>query len=394
MPPILPFNLLHILTIISVFSLIKNSKNPYLKEIFRIIARYIVIPLSLAILYLIIIIWANQTDIFKIYTYLLLAIEVPLCVIYLCWLFEKHSYTSYEVLNILLVVGFIQGIIAILCLFIPTFKDIIVNTMIINSKVDKSIFDSLFEMADYRLNGLAANLTFTTPVLQMVLCIISIHLALTKTNKYIIFMPILLISAIINARSSFIILIYGFILVLLVNSKAKQITKVLVILLMSIPLYQYISEMIMGKSEFLMKWLGSGLDEIVAFFQGERIGYFAVATTDYIRFPKGWEIVWGTGKDIVGLVRGKGSDIGYINDLWLGGIVFCGIIYLTIINFYMRGIHKDDKSHKLIVYLFIITLLIINIKGSIVSDNEFINASLLLTSHFIIKNKFIRQEYG
>lgn len=70
------------------------------------------------------------------------------------------------------------------------------------------------------------------------------------------------------------------------------------------------------------------------------------------------------------------SDIGYINDLFMGGLVYMGILYSTIIA-QLIACHKKSKNTvrgPLLFLAFLIVLMIANYKG------EAARSGMVLTS--------------
>ena len=109
----------------------------------------------------------------------------------------------------------------------------------------------------------------------------------------------------------------------------------------------------------------------------------------FIIFPEGLSVIFGTAATIFGIETGFGSDIGYINDMWLGGLIFMSITYGAFLLYYIEAYKKSDKLITFICLLFLVTFFILNIKGILVSNNEFFNISILLSAVFIL-NKEIK----
>lgn len=389
-PPLISINMIHILAALSTFNMVVFYCNDKpIKLIMEIYFKNIIGYMCIAVSYLICILLVSNNELITIYPYLIIIVEIPICVMYICLYFIKNKYDIYDVLNVLLTVGIIQAIIATLCFFIPSVKDIVINVFSKSLNRANQSSELIYYMANVRLNGLSSNLTFTTPVVQTLLGLISIHLALNKNFKYIVFFPILFFSAVINARNSLIVLTYGMmILVFMSVKKPKSILKLIFISIVTIILTPIFVGMIKNSSELVFKWISDGFDEIIKFFQGNNVGYFETVTNYFIRFPEGLQIIFGTGRRIFGLELGLGSDIGYINDLWLGGIIFTSISYITVEKFYIKGHKHQNKLVKFISLLFIFTFLILNIKGTIISNNDFINFSFLLNTIFILDKKY------
>ena len=61
------------------------------------------------------------------------------------------------------------------------------------------------------------------------------------------------------------------------------------------------------------------------------------------------------------------ADIGYINDLYMGGLIYITFLYLSIVLFTCIGMNKekDKKINKIIYFIMLLMIFICNIKGEI-----------------------------
>lgn len=383
-PPFLPIYSLHILAVCSCF-LLFFYKNNYLKQIIvnTRILNYLG-PLALAMIYLFCVVSFNDTKLKELNPYIALTIEVPICIIYLCSYFKKNRYTIHDILNVVLIAGTIQAIIAMFCFFVPAFKNVIIEIL-----AGRSIFgdigsNEIEKLAGHRLNGFSSSLTYAMPIIQSLLGMIALYLSFNKNYTYIFFVPLLLFSAVINARTSFVVMLYGIILLVIMSIKGrKALLKFMLTVLAMILIIPFIMQFMSDSFGLISDWISDGFIEIVSFLQGENTGYFEIIFTYFIRFPEGASLLFGTGSTIFGIGFG-GSDIGYVNDVWLGGLFFISIIYPTIMSYYIRIYKINDELVKFISALFFGTFLIGNIKGRIVSTNEFMYLSVLLSAIFIL----------
>ena len=353
----------------------------------------LIFPLIIAVLYLLCVSLISQFSIVSgyklIYPYLLLIFEIPICVIYLSSYYVKREYDIYDILNVLIIVGVMQAIIAIICFFVPSIKDVVVNNFLAKQFSDYFTQDIIFYLSQLRLNGLSSGMTFTMPVVQALIGMISLYLAINRNLKYLIPVPLLVFSAIINARNAIVVLTYGIILIIIMLTKKKKTQiRLLITAALTVILVLFMMHIMNNQSNLVSQWILDGLNETFSFFQGEKVqvGYYDTLMSNFIIFPEGLSLFFGTGKSIFGLDIGLGSDIGYINDIWLGGLLFISIAYFAFLSYFIKAYNKGDKLIKFIVLLFISTFLIMNIKGTIVSNNGFINISVFLSMVFILNN--------
>ena len=92
--------------------------------------------------------------------------------------------------------------------------------------------------------------------------------------------------------------------------------------------------------------------------------------------PNGLSIMIGVGTYTGGNL-GYATDIGYVNDIYLGGVIYLCMI-LFFFYYVLRSFYRGQNvTYKFIYQFGLIVLLISNIKGYVFSYNE-------LTSFFII----------
>lgn len=91
-------------------------------------------------------------------------------------------------------------------------------------------------------------------------------------------------------------------------------------------------------------------------------------------FPEGSEMIFGEGHRVYphyGRSKGYNSlDIGYVNDLFMGGLIYTFLLYGTILKFILKKSYKkvdndiSDIQIKTVVPIFLcIVLLLSNYKG-------------------------------
>src|SRR5699024_10427956 len=140
-------------------------------------------------------------------------------------------------------------------------------------------------------------------------------------------------AAIINARTSLIIFMIGILSFLLFQNK-KYWTRILLFMTISLLVVLPVlnGPIVLNTSNQTFVWVINGFNEIVNFISGNSVdsGYFAYITERNVyELPKGLGLLFGTGNRTMGGANylGVSSDVGYINDIWLGGILFSLIIY-------------------------------------------------------------------
>lgn len=390
-PPILSINLMHILTLFSLIVLLIMYRETLI-EVFNNSIKGYMIPVALTLVYVIFIVFVKNGDGNYIYKHILIFVEVSICTIYICSYFNKRKYSIHSILNVLMIVGSIQALISILCMFVPPIKQLVVD-IYMGQMIEQNVTSIMAEnillgMTNHRINGISAALLFTMPIVQALLATISLYLAINKNNKYIILTPALLFSSIVNARIGIVVFICGVIIVIItsIENIRKKLKPIIIISTIIVGIL-VASIVIIDSENSTIKWITQFIEEIIDLFKGKKTGTFELLFGSFIRFPEMNNMLFGTGRDIFLLGEGMRSDIGYINDLWFGGVTYILISYGTFINYYFKAFNRKYRFNIFISILLVMTFIVTNIKGSIVGNNEFINISVLLSTILILRNK-------
>ncbi|MGX7107175.1 hypothetical protein ACWOBE_05165 [Hutsoniella sourekii] len=287
----------------------------------------------------------------------------------------EGKFTIKKICDHFLLVGLIQTILIYLMVVWSSFKEIAVVLFSQNQEVDPSL-SYIFAT---RVYGISSSYTFMLPFIQALLAFISIYI-FSKNNqgKYLFISLFLIISSSLNNRTGlYIYIILTIILFFLQVFSKITYRKVMWSLLMMMIL-------ILGTVfiniffPYRMDWIIEGVSEIFAFLGGDSSGgYITALTQTHLIFPKGWDLLFGTGQIIFAdqgrKLFGFSSDIGYVNDLFKGGIIYLISFYIPILMYIIRGF--NDKFFAMLCLLF---LLGANYKGMVMTASPLIMLLILL----------------
>ena len=88
----------------------------------------------------------------------------------------------------------------------------------------------------------------------------------------------------------------------------------------------------------------------------------------------GWLL--GTGEEVYGR-RDKSTDVGYLVDIFTGGLIFEILWYGCIIAFIYKAFDKKDKRIALVI---ILALLFLNFKGAVFRSNDLMTIGMLIST--------------
>lgn len=194
-------------------------------------------------------------------------------------------------------------------------------------------------------------------------------------------LPFVLIASIINARTGFIIAVLG-LAVYFINVRKLWIS--VLILFISVLFYTYMYDVLAfvlkGRAE-AYRWVTEFFENAEDFANGEiAAGNMEILLKSHIWFPQtvsGW--IFGEGVDLFGSVNIYGrtihSDIGFIRQLFYGGLIYCSLLYYLLIHVVRRLRKRNQKSLSLFVLL---SFFIINFKNVFLLNTFSFGAFMLL----------------
>lgn len=358
-PPILPFNIIHILCVIAMVYLILNRKDGMLKlsDNYQLFMKYNVLFLLFSS-----VLNLMRGNLINIYIVFLYVVEVQICVIFLVKWAKKWKV---DLLQIGIYCGVLQSIISLMEFLFPTLQQKIIDIYVLNGFPAETTW-----FIGKRFFGFSGQLTFTMPVLQVVFAIIVLEKLFNKESNKKLFsileFVLLVFSALINARISIIILAVGVVYLLIKYHKKITVKDYLIFALITVS----ISLVILLISSETFYWIYEGIKEIILMLFGESDnGYFSTLFHEFLFFPK--DIIgflFGHGISVFNvMVDGMRSDVGYIIDIWMYGLVGLFLKYFG----FVLGLIKGKQTDMFSIYLLVIAVLC-NIKGPVFENNELV----------------------
>lgn len=369
-PPILPFNLVHILSFFSIIYLVCVERKNIVELLKNSKFVVFIILMAFAIFYMLIIMLLSGQQCTPLLSYILILENIPIIIYIYCYC-KKRKITFYQLIKKIIIVGTIQGLIALITYVNPNVHEILVNLLIKNG------YGLVLEkLSAHRIFGFASNLTYSTPILQMFLTIIAIEIAITKKEKWMyLCIPILLFSGIINARTTIGILLVGVVCIIFFNINKKNYKAMIIITILICCAMGYVTSYTGNNSN--IKWIKVGINEITTFSKGETTGYFDTLFNKFMLFPNGIDLIGGTGSNIFGK-EGENSDVGFINDIWMGGILLCVLLYSANIYIILNVEIPNNYIKKFYVIFACLTAIIMNIKGVYAQGNNVLSTFMLI----------------
>lgn len=286
--------------------------------------------------------------------------------------FMKYiGFDKYDMIKVLLNLALLQGIITIIMIIFPSLKNIALSLYYLNR--EENIFISRM-----RIYGISGDYTFFTPIYHGLLASIAFFFSIFKDRKYLVYLPFILIVILLNGR--FGLLIFGLspiAVALHFIFKGKISFKMLRISILTIVILILGTLSLSIISPYTYDWIVGGIEDTInLIIYNEKTGNYAALAGYHLSIPEGWGIIFGEGFRLFG---GQGhnmgynsSDIGYVNDMFMGGIIYLSILYGSILRFLLRKpvinhftSKTDYNLHLLISKFLVVALLVSNYKGEV-----------------------------
>ena len=101
------------------------------------------------------------------------------------------------------------------------------------------------------------------------------------------------------------------------------------------------------------------------------------------------QLLFGTGVRVMGgSTYGVRTDVGFINDIWYGGIIYTLSLYFGLFKWMRREIRSDSISaeFKTITNILFLILLVANIKGQSFRINDCYKIFIMMLCYAHMKN--------
>lgn len=324
--------------------------------------------------------WSISILILSLYTSLIAAVngnairflQYIFCIV---WLFALYLYKrqtldrlfgNEKTLELIMILGAVQGVICLLMLIFPGLKEIAYKLHFLGNE------RNIYRM-EKRIYGISNDYTYFTPCYHGFLAAFTAIYAITKNKKMLFAVPLIFLATFLNNRTGIIIFLICYLvasLLLIFNEKVSKKTK---------------RELIFTNVSLMILLLIFIL--IILIFNPQNVAYTlngVLHIRDWLHemrgelyLPSGLAFLFGNGE----VQAGVSSDFGYVNDMFIGGILYCACLYFANIRFAVAKTKMNIFKVEMFNYdvMFLITFLISNFKG------QSMKSGLILVGTLFIK---------
>lgn len=264
--------------------------------------------------------------------------------------------------------GVLQSVIAVICILSPSMKALF-NTITARNSSSERITEIMKVTSLFRNYGFASTLfdIFGFAMCSIAACVL---LREEKRSNNIINLGVFFFisfAAIINARTSIVLSAITVTLYLFKNIGKNRILyqsfKYKMLFLMALVIAGTFGVVVLLSGGTTSQWIVSGINEIGAFFKGEKTGYF-YALSQFLFLPKN---LLGTlfgfslpPEEIIGI----NSDVGYIRNIWsfglIGSIIIYGYYLAIFRDSYVIGLKRYKTLTIVLAIMYFVYLIKLN----------------------------------
>lgn len=383
-PPLIPYPHLF-LTIFSllalattyrgmVWSVLKRSGiyNWILKM--TLLAIYVIsIPLPISMLCNDIVNTSHYISIINRYGVLLVAVSV--CVTYILCKTEINGYDHKFLLESLINAGLIEGGCAALAFLFPGIKSFFIFFM---KRFSESYLYSNTWYITVRSYGFASTLVDVFGLGIALIAGMCFFYGITQKKIYIFESIIIAIATVLNSRTGLLVYLIAILFSMLYVLQKRDLRKIVSVVIAIGILLLVGSKIleIMSTNEYTAGWFQAGVKSIKNVVSGNGISNTnndavgLLFQDNFWRFPEFPRIIFGTGHSLYGVKGYAHSDVGYINEVWLFGILGCLVLYEKIIEM-CRTMNKETQIpiFKYAALFLLISYFFFNIKCEVLGYN-------------------------
>ncbi len=297
---------------------------------------------------------------------------------YLLYLLDKCGISEKKIfIKQLLIISAIAALISISAFIFPSFHQFIRDNFLYIKE------DSFLDLIEWRGYGIAECLTSIYSYDQALLCIIWLFY-LKKNKWYTFFLPATLFSIVFNARTGIILFFVGIVIYFIHNRNLFYATLISLFLFFFSDHYEDFFKVI-NVSEDAIAWIQDFSTETDEILESGLTIESGTTSTLFGRMmvlpetPEQW--LYGRGYSLFGKREelGVSSDIGFINNLSYGGIIYCVLLY-TLIVIVSRKLIKHQEYW--LFFLFLSFFLIIHTKGNFMPSAGILRLFMLIFYFF------------
>ena len=299
---------------------------------------------------------------------MLFLVGIPCCTLVISHM-EKKRYDWRFLVEIMINAGLIEAGCAIAAFLSPAIKNFFVSLM--RTFTGNYLYSNAW-YTTVRSYGFAGTLVDLFGYGVALIAGVSLYYGIVGKAKYILYSQIIIIAALLNARTGVILYVCAFLLAcvyVLKDHRPKQLLRLL-LTMAELGLCVFIVFRVLARNEATMSWIKNAINSFTGIFSKSKAKTDAstnvfnlLLETQSWSLPSPIRVVFGTGHNLYLAEGYRHSDIGYINEIWLCGIVGCLLLYGLIVWLTMKIVKKKNSVFSFAGIYMMLSYFAFNIKG-------------------------------
>lgn len=311
-----------------------------------------------------------------------------LAVVYVLRKAEEMKLGFYGLIELLVIVGILQGLCAVSAYLIPQVRslflkfggDIYQNEYVL-SRRGFGFSTTLLDTFGYGM-GLIAGCALIAPMRRKITKLLGVVLCV--------------FAILVNSRTGFVVLGIAVVCLILKGGKRKRdflyyILAIGIIGCLGFFVLPYVARMGTSSSNETIRWVSNSLLELydVALFRQDLNSASFLSNLSVVP-TNAFELLFGSGHSVYGIsdVIGFHSDVGYINLLWIYGIVGSIVILAIFVSlFYTAYKRSVYKSQKFLAVFIAISYVVVLLKAILLGYNPGVMVTYIILFSLIYFGK-------
>jgi len=348
------FGLIKVLLLFSLAYVVLTGKTTVL---FTLMKKEMLFAAAIFLWLMITLIWGEKSTTETIYTHLVFFLEafvIPLAIIRVFHdVIDRHGP-----LKLVVWTGFIASMITLFLVVNPALNAFVRDAVIIDT------LDTVGDVEwDFRGFSIAESSAYAYGITQGIMVGLVFYISRKKASYLFMALP-LIISVMFNARIGFFPVLVA--LVLSVNKvRAKSLVVLLVVAFMAF--WMFSGSEFVSQNNRTLDWALAFTSDTSDFLKGKSndgLSNYDLLFGTMLFFPETlWGFLFGEGKNVfMGEFLERNSDIGFVIQLFVGGLVYVGIMLSFLYFMFRKSILRSGASY--LPLLFVASILIANVKGN------------------------------
>lgn len=380
-PPIVPINFIILLSAYSIVMLLSIYRHKVITIINKSYIKKFTVLYFVFILYWLLIVIVNfvwgeriisSNYIMIIYQMMLMTPIMTSCITYIIAWSEELNFSLEQLVIHFILAGIIEGVISLLMFISPAIRQMLIQIMERGMKMEFNGY-----ILSRRVYGFANGVYDLFGWGTGLIAVLPLFISRNMQKKYIWFVPILLLPPLLNARTGLVMFVVGILIYILFlnNEKFQTVLKKICLLIAGILAGYLIFKWVQGSNTMVYEWIIEGVKAFwgtISNNQNSDLRLSALFSDGFWRIPPFPDIIFGTGHNVyVTSAYAKSatlyfthSDVGYVNYLWMGGIVGSSILYGIYGFLFCFAIRNTvDRNNRWLLILFGGSVILFNIKA-------------------------------